>query len=237
MLGLPKIIDDLLPTPPWKGPPIPNFLTKNPGTWKAWTAPEEYRKVAEKAGDWATARSASMLSKADVMAGKLDEMSEKMYGRMMTRLSMIPAPPTVAPPKVKKPPVKKVPKVEVAPPVTLKRAKTADIEELIRAASDWRRERGRFPDLTLEVESIANEKGFTISDTQAKRIQRALNAEKPITLEEIKLGVVEWAKSAKAPGELPSVSEIEDYVRFEYLGYRLTDEVANKWLEEIKKGG
>lgn len=237
MLGLPKIIDDLLPTPPWKGPPLPGFLTKNPGTWKAWTKPEEYTHVAEKAGDWATARSASMLSKADIMAGKLDQMSEKMYGRMMHHLSMVPAPPIVAPPKVKKVPVKKVPEVEVAPPVALKKAKSADIEELTRAASDWRRERNRFPDLTLEVESIANEKGFTVSDTQAKRIQKSLNAEKPITLEEIKLGVIEWAKVAKVPGELVSASEIEDYARLEYLGYRLTDEIANKWLEEIKRGG
>ena len=41
-------LSDLLPTPPWKGPPLPAFLARNPGTWKAWTSPEEYTKVAEK---------------------------------------------------------------------------------------------------------------------------------------------------------------------------------------------
>jgi len=77
-------LSDWLPQPPWGGPPLPRWLVGNPGTWKAWTAPEEYAKVAEKAGDWATARSASMLSKADIMAGKLDVMADSMYKRMLS---------------------------------------------------------------------------------------------------------------------------------------------------------
>lgn len=238
MPKLPKIMGDLLPTPPNEGPPLPRFLTRNPGTWEAWVTPEKYREVAEKAGDWATARSASMLSQADIMAGKLDEMSEKMYSRMMYRLSMIPAPPPViAPPVAKKPPiVKRVPKEKVAPPVKLKKARAADIEELIKVASDWRRERKRFPDFTAEVAEIAKKKGFELSDVQVKRIQRALDEEKPIGLEEIKPGVVEWIKVSKAPGEWPSVDEIQSYTRIEYHGFKLTDEIAGKWLEEARGG-
>lgn len=228
-------LSNWLPQPPWRGPPLPRWLVRNPGTWKAWTSPEEYVRVAEKAGDWATARSASMLSKADIMAGKLDIMSEKMYDRMMSRLSMVPAPPIVAPPKVKKPPVKKVPKVEVAPPVVLKKARAADIETLTRIISDWRREKKRFPDI-VEIEDIAKGKGFKVSDAQIGRIARALQGEKPITLEELKPGVVEWIKVARAPGEWPAIGEIEDYVRMGYFDFRLSDEISRKWLAEAKGG-
>jgi len=229
-------LSNWLPQPPWRGPPLPRWLVRNPGTWKAWTSPEQYTRVAEKAGDWATARSASMLSKADIMAGKLDIMSEKMYDRMMSRLSMVPAPPIVAPPKVKKVPVKKVPKVEVVPPpVVLKKARAADVEELIRVASDWRREKGRFPDI-VEIEDIAKEKGFKVSDAQVGRIGRVLQGEKPMTLEELKPGVLEWVKVARAPGEWPSIDEIQTYVRLGYFGFKLSDKVAKEWLLEAKGG-
>jgi len=228
-------ISDWLPQPPWKGPPLPRWLTKNPGTWVAWTSPEELRKVEEKASTWAAHRAASMLSKADIMAGRLDQMSEKMYDRMMSRLSMVPAPPIVAPPVKKKVRVKRVPKEEVAPPVKLKKARAPNVEELIKVASDWRREEGRFPDFTIEIAEIAKEKGFELSDTQIKRIQRRLEGDKPIALEEIKPGVIEWIKVTRAP-DWPDIDEIQSYVRREYFDFRLSDELSRKWLEEAKGG-
>jgi len=232
-------ISDFLPTPPWEGPPIPNFLTRNPGTWKAWTSPEEYTRVAEKAGDWATARSAAMLSKADIMAGKLDVMADSMYRRMLSRLAMVPAPPVAVPRKERKPRVEKapVPKEEVVvPAVKIKRARTTDVDELIRVASDWRKEKKMFPCIS-EIEIIAREKGFEVSDAQVKKIVNALREEKPILLEEIKPGVIEWIKSTRAPGEWPPLYEIENYTTIEYHGFKLADGVAAEWLEEAKKEG
>ena len=250
-------LSDLLPTPPWKGPPLPAFLARNPGTWKAWTSPEEYTKVAEKAGDWAAARSASMLSRADTMAGKLDDMAEKMYLRMLSHLSITPTPIAVAervtrkrvprakvpeekefvPPVIKKKPPEEVPE-EVAPPTKkLKRARTENVEWLAEIISNWRREEKVFPTVT-DIRSIAEDRGFTITDAQLKKIVGTLQEEKPIILEELKEPVIAWIKVAKEkPGEWPDITEIESYARIEYHDYRLPDEVAGKWLEEAKVGG
>jgi len=109
-----------------------------------------------------------------------------------------------------------------------------DVEELTRAISDWRKEKEMFPCVS-EIEIIAREKGFEVSDTQVRKIANTLKDEKPIILEEIKPGVIEWIKSTRAPGEWPPLYEIENYTRIEYHGFELGDGVAAEWLGEAKK--
>lgn len=324
---------DWLPTSPFRGPPIPHWLTKNPGRWESWTSPEEYVKVAEKAGDWATARSAAMLSKADIMAGRLDNFAENMYSRMMFRLGAVPAP-TIAPPRrKKKEKVTEVVRAEAVteeapeevtpitageleaakgewlksksrdlsrlgdflmrlrrvdvdttsveeaveayqeidrvdyesesefreekepaweevleavreleapgelPPTELKKARVKDLELLTGASSNWRRVKKAFPGV-VDIEDIAKEKGFELSDAQIRKIVKVLEDQKPLGLEEVKAPVEDWIKSARAPGEWPSEGDIINYTRIEYHGLvKLTDEMAAKWLADAQKGG
>jgi len=95
----PPIISDWKPGDPLKGePPLPGFLRNPTSLSTKWIDPPSFERVAEKAGEWAAARSRSMLSKTDIERGKLEGFAQKMYGRMLYRLGET----TVAEPPPKK---------------------------------------------------------------------------------------------------------------------------------------
>jgi len=233
---MPKL-HDWMPIPPWVGPPIPRWLATNPGTWEAWASPEEIKKLEEKVGIWASHRSLSMLSKADVMANKADDFSERMYKRMRSRLELIPLPVTVKekPPKIIKevkkaaPPVKEKEEVEAG---ILKPAKKEDVDLLKKIAAEWRDQQNVFPGVT-EIEDIAAKRGFELREVQIKKIMSNLVEDMPISLKEIQEPLIEWIKWAKVGTEWPAIEQIHSYSRANY-NFKLTDEAATQLLNWAK---
>ena len=233
-----QVVEDLLPTPPWIGPPLPRFLTRNPGAWKEWTSPEQYIEAAEKAGDWAASRSAAMLSRADIMTGKLDEMADSMYRRMMVRMGISPTTAKEAKAAAKRPRKKKAvaePGVEgevvTEVKVRMKKPTDVDIYQITEDLSNIRRTRGYIPNM-FEIEDFGKTKGFELTSARVTGIFNKLTEEKPIVIEELKQPVMEAIRKET----LTKPREVEGYVRFQYGEVVLPEGLADIWLEEAAKG-